>query len=503
MTVALAVVLACSSEEIITPDISAKKGGTFTVSAKVAQQLYSRADGDEENGESDIDDGIVKDGVYYLSYPLPTENNEYTLANVYFNNAGFDPQIGVVIDSQDKALTWVNIGGGATPNFYLDNVGKTGKETESSSETEIKFTEEYNPFKADLFDEKTNDLLWGEQSTTRYVNSVNFNLHHNMARIRVQVTVDRTNDVYEKLDLDKATVEISSINQNPLSYNRLTGLLQLKELNEDGDEDGNGDGNGNGNNYSDIYKTLTLVDPKKDAKKEWAKNWTDEENEQKVTYLTKDFVLPPQGLLTNENRPQLIIKFGDDGPEYTGILPHAMEIYDGTNYDENNKEIPYPAALYFLKEHILTIRTEITEDPPELAFMPVWVVKWVYKGEFDLEAHQAGIYTAQEFYKLIDYYNGTGLDGKSNEYQLVRYGHLVESTETPGEHWEFDFFSSVAIDYSEIHGKMVPGGEKKEFSFNTNNWTISVRNNGEEKAVTGQKLYEIVTCKSPSPSCSH
>lgn len=458
---ALAAVAACSSEEA--PVVPPEAGDTFTVTAEVARQLYSRAY--QESGD-------VKDGIYYLSYPLAAENS-YKIAKVTFNKKDeSNPEIGFVTDLDDsKELKWIDISQG-TPTFYLDNVAPDVATGEESTLTRIVFGND-NPYKAALFDKEngTNDLLWGTTTARHGFNTVDFELHHCMSRLRVEVTVDKTNEHFQDdLNLEGATVEISSIRQTPRAYNRFDGSLELDTL------------DASGSNYSEVYSTLTLVNPENDKLTWDGEPIVDKTNENKETYTTKDFVLPPQGLLGDANRPRLIITL-KNGRKYSGILPHAMLIGD------------YPVALYFLREHILTIRTVITEEPPELAFMPVWVVEWVDKGEFTVEGHQAGIYRPEEFYKLIDYYKSY------NEYHLPRYGRLVTEGEgeSATEKWRFDFFRTVTLEYGRIQGKMEL--QSKDFSFNFNGYAVYVQcpNESDPKQVDEQKLYNIVTGKESLP----
>lgn len=462
-----AIFSACSAEDM--PDINPSDDAELRITAEVAQQLHSRAYQVE---------GYVVGGTYYLSYPLNTTNNPYNVASVEFGKEGMNPAIGTVTVPPDKSLKWKDVGGGSTPTFYLDNV--VGP-FDDPALTKIKFSSENNPYKAGLYDEEngTNDLLWGEVTAQRDVKTVNFDLHHNMSRVKVQVTLNKNDEYGSDLTLDGATVEISSINQTPLSFNRLDGTLELPTIAAETDEE-----------YNRVYTPLTLVKyPRSDEEEgaegiiKWASEGTDENDTNIIEiYTSQDFVLPPQGLLENEHRPRLTITL-KNGTKYSGILPHAMEIEGGT-----------PAYLYFLPEHILTIRTVITEEPPLLSFMPVWVMKWVDKGEFDLEAHQAGIYRAEEFYKLIEYYE------KNNEYQLVRYGYLYTDEGSDEQRWNFDFFSGVTLEWSEIAGSMNKGDDtnKKDFSFYFNNYAVYIRSrnaNGiiETKRVNEKELYDIVT----------
>lgn len=450
----LAAIVACSSEE--TSIDNSEENGTFVVTAEVAQQVYLR----NYKGS-----GRVESGIYYLSYPQ-TDNITYNVASVDFAKEDGTPGIGVVTVPENKELKWESVGGGSTPTFYLDNV-KPELADDNSSSTEIILNDK-NPYKAGIFDQEegSNDLLWGTEIASRNDKNIKFDLHHNMSRVRVQITVDHTNELETgDIDLKNAKVYITSLVHKPISYNRLDGSLSL------GDDP--------------LYDSLTFVDPDIKAQS-WAKIETIPEKPLVEIYTTEDFVLPPQDLLEDERRPHLTIEL-ENGRIYSGILPHAMEVGDK---DNNHTEPSYPVALSFLKEHILTIRTIITEDPPELAFMPVWVVQWVDKGDFTIEAHQAGIYTKQEFGKLIEYYQA------NNEYQLTRYGRLVDDSDSPTneQKWIFDFFHSIELDYNTIHGAMKRTNGQKDFSFSFNNYTqYIIKDSNSPQPISESKLYNIVT----------
>lgn len=448
----LVAIVACSSEE--TSIDNSEENGTFVVTAEVAQQVYLR---------NYKESGRVESGIYYLSYPQ-TDNITYNVASVDFAKEDGTPGIGVVTVPENKELKWESVGGGPTPTFYLDNV-KPELADDNSSSTEIILNDK-NPYKAGIFDQEegSNDLLWGTEIARRNDKNIKFDLHHNMSRVRVQITVDHTNEQnIGDLDLDKAKVYITSLVHTPISYNRLDGSLSL------------------GDNPQ--YKSLEFVDPEIETLS-WAEIITEEPLVKR--YTTKDFVLPPQDLLEDERRPHLTIEL-ENGRIYSGILPHAMEVGDN---NPTHTEPSYPVALSFLKEHILTIRTIITEDPPELAFMPVWVVQWVDKGDFTIEAHQAGIYTEQEFGKLIEYYQA------NNEYQLTRYGRLVDVPDSPTneQKWIFDFFHSIELDYDVIHGAMERIKGQKDFSFSFNNYTqYIVKDSNSPQPISESELYNIVT----------
>lgn len=444
-----------------TPDV-----GNFASGLKVTARMA-----DYRSTRAYQDSGLVTSGKYTLSYPNTSKN--YTTATVDFDKeADVTPGLGIVTTNAGSELKWSDIGGSPV-TFYLDNVSadKFGRDMT------VEFTPDNNPFKAGLFDfeEGINDLLWGDKSVNTGTKSLGFDLHHYMSRVRVKVSVVHLENSVGEIDLEGATVSITNLYPTPVSYNREDGSLAL-------DTDG-------------PTATVTIVS------NENGHNWLsiDKSDPDNVVYTSQDIVLPPQSLAEDENRPRLEIVLAD-GDIYSGILPHAMLIDTGNGTDITSG---YPVTLAFLKEYILTIHTVITEEPPELAFMPVWVRDWVDKGEFTLEAHQSGIYTASEFYKLIDYYNSF------NEYQLVRYGYLTTPEDNPAskeKHWLFNFFSSVVLDYKDIFDKMKPGeevidkdtnevkGVTKDFTFSFNNYAVYVQNGDEETMVrvSEQQLYDIV-----------
>lgn len=445
---------ACTSEEAF-EEGETLLARTLRVTANVARNTHTRAYQDT---------GRVVNGKYYLAYP--NMSYQYAVATVDFDReSAASPGLGIVTTPAGTELKWSEIGGSPV-NFYLDNVPPQMDSLNTNGST-VTFRQE-NPFVAGVFDTigGTNDLLWGDKSVTRDTKSVSFDLHHNMSRLKVQVKVVHKDNSVADIDLSNATVKITNLFPRTLSYDRLTGSLALDTVSG--------------------MSPIAIVDPAR-SEYQWTRITDRDENPDTTTYFSPDIVLPPQALLENEERPQLVITIGDT--EYTGILPHAMMIAspDGT--------LNYPVTLSFLKEYILTIRTVITEEPPELAFMPVYVVGWVDKGEFTEEAHQSGIYTAPEFYKMIDYYE------KNNQYQLVRYGYLTVPKETNKPLWHFDFWSSVVLDYNEIYGKMHPGtdatnGQPSNFEFSYNNYTVYVQNGeGEQniKAVSETDLYKICT----------
>lgn len=432
-----------------------------SVYANIARHTYTKAYQDT---------GRVVNGVYYMAYPSSTNGQQYTLANVDFNlQSEQTPGLGIVTTRAGEELKWSEIGGSPV-NFYLDNVPPTF-DKDSLYGPIVKFSEDNNPFVAGLFNSTTgyNDLLWGDKTVSRDTKSLSFDLHHNMSRVKVQVKVAHLEKSSGDISLEGATVRITNLYPKTVSYDRTTGSLELDSV-------------------SDLAP-VTIVDPNKPSYN-WVEIIQPTPDVDTTTYLSPDIVLPPQALYEDENRPRLEIELST-GEVYSGILPYAMVIANPTD-----GSMTYPVTLSFLKEHILLIRTVITEEPPELAFMPVYVVDWVDKGEFTEEAHQSGIYTATEFYKLIGYYE---ID---NQYQLVRYGYISTDKTTGTKTWVFNFWSSVVLEYDEIVDSMEPGsvdrakGLPYDFTFNYNNYTIYVMKGGDEegkKSVRPEQLHNIVT----------
>lgn len=457
--VAASVMMSCSAkDDAAVPD--ADGGAAITVSAQVAREISSRAYQER---------GAVSDGVYYLTYNT-TVGSERAVATVDFQKPEA-PGMGIVTAPDGNELKWDMVGAGANPTFYLDNV-PLSLDANSNDKLNVTFPDDTNPFRAGLFDDRdgSNDLLWGSQQATRNDKRIDFDLHHNMSRVKVVVTTDEEFAEDSELDLTDAMVEITSLVHTPVSYSRIDGTLSLPE-----DPD---------------YEPLVMV-KSGDAELSWKTVETDDNNEALKVYTTKDFVLPPQRLLDNEARPRLRIEL-PNGRVYSGILPHAMEV---DYYPDDDDNVLYPATLSFLKEHILTIRTKITADPPQLEFMPVTVVEWVDKGSFTLAGNQAGIYTYADFMNLVANYE------TYNEFQLSRYGYVDGGT---GK-WRFNFWHSVSLIKSEIEGRMEVKGDKKDYEFVFNNYTNEIADSptSDPKILADEEgeqlLYDIVSGKSSNP----
>lgn len=431
--------------------LSETSSEALKVSAEVAQELHSRAYQAQ---------GTVTEGTYYMIYP--PQNGGNALATASFDGivAGTGTALVTAADGVNE-LTWNMVQNVPNPTFYLDNVSPSLGTISGNDPTVLTFDQSVNPFVAGLFDMVTgsNDLLWGSKQVGRGTKKINFDLHHYMARLVVEITADETYATEEgALDLNGATVYITQLIQTPSTFNRLDGTLGLGE--------------------NPTYEILMLVDPNSIS---WGDVTPNPEDTNLNVYTTQDFVVPPQTLLDDEYRPQLVIIL-NNGRTFSGYLPHAMNI-ELPGYDN-----PYPVALAFLRERILKIKTVISETPPELVFMPVEVIEWVDKGEFDFTARQAGIYKADDFYSLIENYVDY------NYINLFNYGYLDSNKD-----WVFNFFNSVTLDYNQIAGSMPVVDGKPNYSFVLSGYTVTIINDGNPYSVTGLQLKNIVSGTTSQP----
>ena len=376
--------------------------------------------------------GKVEFGTYYLTYSNPTSIPQYKTGTVnFYDGTGF-----VTTDAGEE-LTWNHVGfdqGGNSQSstFYLDNVAYS---SDDDSVTDIPLPT-HNPYIAGKFDyeEGTNDLLWGKQTVNRYIGNVPIQLHHSMAMVRVIVSVDASAEGSIVQDLQNATVEITNIISTPVSYNRLTGVLDLGD--------------------NPFYSSLTVTAP-------GSNSWTDiansDSNDKITVYTSPDMVLPPQDLTSGDLRPRLRISIPqEDGNSriFSGPLPRAMIV-------ENNDGSAVSENLSFKREHILTLRVNMDPELLELQFMPVTVIDWVNKGTYTLTGAQSAVFDDSDFMKMMVAYK----DGNWTE--LERYGYESGNT------WIFNIYGDLTLSEADIKGKM-PEKEDNPYQIKFNGQTITI-----------------------------
>lgn len=457
---AAAVLLSLTTGSCTTDETSGfKDDQPVIVSAYVTESALTRATTYDDHGS-------IKSGTYYLCYP--TSNAGTKTAEVVFKD-GYGEAI--VMRNQGK-LTWKQIGdGNSDRTLGLTNVSPEKHDKYDGStfyNNPIIFKDDEKQFLAGRYipygEENTNDILLASKSPYRpgtpqdhLSNYVHFELHHCMARVRVIVETRPNDASFDPLEglLENAKVDITNVVLKPYSFipyigdkTTFTNVVAIYPK----------DGTLDGCKFNDINLLNTLDD---DADKEWANMGNALDDDKKVVgqaFTTYDILLPPQQLRTDNDRPRLVITVQDDSKPngvktYSGILPHIM-------FDEQDNQL----SLEFLAEHLLTIRTVISNDPPELIFMPVKVVEWVDKGEYDLTAQQAGIYNEADFKDMMKYYN------EYNASKLLQYGYRKDNK------WVFNIFRNLVFNNDEIEGQMpVKKEEDRDYSFDFNTWfTVKV-----------------------------
>lgn len=452
-----AITSSCSQDDMEpTPPFGADQ--PILIGADIAKELSSRS--------SYLDQGDITTGIYYLMYTSKS-TSKYVLANVNFDLR--DDKYGIG-GGPEGDLAWAIIG---KTTFFMDNVPASLNKSTAVDKVTFVTNNPYvaGPVLPDTENEGSfiadNDLLWGTTTTTANASTINFEMHHVMSKVKIQITVDRTNAIGDEYDFDDAKVSITSLIHKPESYDRVTGEVA--------------------NAANPAYEDLVFVDRIEGHDGiGWASIDVDPDDPNIVTYTTYDFILPPQALKVDDSRPKLVINIKTpdypDGKTFSGYLPHAMEVeYPGI-------DDPYPANLAFLREHYLTIRTKLSKEPPELIFMPVWVYKWVDKLEHTVDGYQAGIYDEEEFLRLANYYEA--------DYSIMfrRFGKQMADGS-----WRFNLFGNMEFDIDEIWGTMKKTSNQPDYSFYLDNFfTITILDDGAVKyKLSGQQgadiFYQIVS----------
>lgn len=381
--------------------------------------------------------GPIIAGDYYLTYR--NSDNVADLAKVsFYDGVGY-------VTKNDISLDWNGVGENITDKntaiFILDNVPG-----EDQTEDCIVQFEENTPYQAGKFDTDggTNDLLWGVKQVARETPVINFDLHHCMSRILLEVTVEENSEILtEGLNLENAIAKISCLQLKPEKYNRLSGDLILPE--EIKSED------------------LVLVN----SENSWFDNEEITEDEIKKTiYKSYDFVIPPQELHVGENRPRLSITLKKNNGEevtYSGFIPNIMvrEEEDGTII---------PMTLSLLRGNVMTLHVRLSPEPLEIIFLPVTVAEWVDKGTFIIGAKQAEL-NDSNFSDFIEALN------RGEESELTKYGYKNSDGS-----WVFNIFKDFELKLSDISNKV---NSDLPFTFAMHNWTVNILDDN------GDILYEI------------
>lgn len=401
------------------------------------------------------EDGDIVSGTYYMTYHRHADPNTFGVCDVNFYD-----KVGVTTTSSGYELKWQDVGSlpyePTKTAFWLDNVPRVAGDPDAII---VPFTEDYNPFVAGEFDkvDGKNDLLWGyQQPLVDGSEKIRIGVHHYMSRVNVVVTVDNSHENAEAIDFTRGSVKITNVIHSGVSYNRTTGRIDL----------------GTAPEYNDLYLTKNG---------DWASITPDPEQTSKNSvfeFQSKNFVLPPQELLTNEDRPRLVLEVPQtDGSirTYSGVIPRMMLV--------NNT----PAPLAFDVEKNLTLKVKLSQDLLYIVSIYAYVQDWVDKGVHLVTGNQAGIYSEFDLQEMIAFYN----ELPDRQTELIHYGYLLDGK------WNFDVFENLEITASDYAGKMKSGPDF-EFDFTYHTLTI-IRSDGstvsystEETEQAAQAMYNLL-----------
>ena len=475
---------ACTDDDIKINDTPILSKDAISIGAKVEEALSTR---------TYIESGQVKAGKFLLTYPYYYSGQDaygyyrylFHYGDVTFGYQGQETTgfVNVGTPLAPKELVWSPTNAGTssddgifvwpanTPSpLVLDNfMCKAVLNTSNLVDSIVNITEKYpeNPYKAGIFDAEngTNDLLWGKELVKGGTDVINFNLSHRMTRLILNVIVEPDNSPQPDtqtltINLDNASVTLTDILLDPVSYRRLYGELlfqnRLSNVNDAVSSTISVD-------YKDFRLVRSEASDDRDTEDEngnlyqWAKV---EDNAGNKTYTTQDFVFVPQTLRQGTSlRPRIIIAVPQkdvneghnpgyelqDSIYFSGNIPVTMKMDNGDDIP------PSLQTLNFDPGKVITLTTKMKPGEMELEFAPVTVEPWVYKGTFYPSAKQSGIYTAEDLYSLIEYYKA------GNEYWLHKFGY-IENPDSPNEQWRFMINSgSLEFEVAQIIGKMIPG----------------------------------------------
>lgn len=420
--------------------------------------------------------GNITDGTFYFVFWRTTTKKYRTCEAIFGYFPDYPELANLQLPEFGKGVQWSDFST-SYRNIYLSNVGTSDYAIDNNAYLSMERDISGYDFNAGPYT-RENDLLWGENvwpssmMNKEYIFSVT--MHHVMSMVRVEVIVE--NSEFSDLDLSEATVELTDIAQKTSTFYRLTGEVTLSTKPED-------------------RGPMTLVDygvfadpgdtPDDSQNIPWANIGGYDPETGQATYLTGDFILPPQIPSDDATRSRIRVKVKDkDGAirSFSAPIPRLMEMEVA---NMGTQQTP----LRFLREKIMTIRCLITNEPPELIFYPVKVYNWVDVGHNQFTGYETGIYIADQFYQLIKDYSA--YSGSGSTEVLEKYGSV-----SPNGIWRFNIQRSITLEMSKISGMMTPGGNAS-FQFNLHDSTVTVINGLEKIELRGtegaETLYEIVT----------
>ena len=408
-----------------------RRTGTVRIGAYLEEATETRAQGA----------AAIQSGTYYMTYPNYSDRNTHSVCTVNFYDG-----VGVTTTSENKELKWTDVGSltydDTQTNFFLDNVAPPAGEPNA---TEILFTDAYHPFDAAVYagDKGYNDLLWGYAFIKLGASNtdINIGIHHYLSRVSVIVTVDNTLENTQAIDFEKGSVKITNVITKGKSYSRTTGSI----------------------NFADepVYEDLELA-----VEGDWGSVTPDETTSGITYYQTKNFVLPPQALRTDERRPRLVLDVPQpDGSirTYSGVIPRVMMV-DGS-----------PATMAFDKEKNLTLKVKISQDQLRIESIVAYVQNWVDKGTFLVSAYNGAINSYEDLLELIKLYP------EQDEDAIGAYG--FHHTYGGKNEWSFNILADLTINIEDVKGKMAE--PLPDFRFDLTSHTFTLINETGKEATFG------------------
>lgn len=323
-----------------------------------------------------VDDGGVESGTYYLTY----NSSGAKVCMVTFAASKGYP---LVSDNGIyQFLKWNDV----MPEkdgkylFTLDNLSnKDNPETVTLGEA----------YKAAPLNDKL-DIVWGKQTVEKGEESagVNFALSHRMSKISLEISVDASDIV---LDGKQVKITLTDVISEPATFNRTSGFVSVTGKQR--------------------LNVIELHNGKL--------------NQEDSKYTIPSWIFPPQDF-DGKNWPKLRIEFDDK--IYEGTLNHYM-------VQEGSLDTPVEMTGFESGLH-LTLKAKLskTTDEVELIFMPVWVRKWEEIDNIGIGAKQRGVYTEEDYARLVTAYNSDSQD----ENVLYEYGTKDDSGK-----WTFDLFRNI------------------------------------------------------------
>ena len=352
-----------------------------------------------------VDDGVVESGTYYLTY----NSSGAKVCMVTFADSKGYP---LVSDNGIyQFLKWNDV----TPvdgkyQFTLDNLSnKDNPETVTLGEA----------YKAAPLDGNSQlDIVWGKQTVEKGEESagVKFALSHRMSKISLEISVG-TSDI----NLDngiRATITLMNVISEPATFNRTSGAVSVA---------------GKQRSEIKLYEGVLTKDNFKNPIPSW--------------------IVPPQTFDSN-NWPKLRIVLGET--TYEGTLNHYM-VQEGKEGSAPVEMTGFESGLH------LTLRAKLskTTEKVELIFMPVWVRKWKEIDNIGIGAKQRGVYTKEDYERLVTAYN----EDPKDEKVLDEYG----TKDNASGKWTFFLFRNIGTD-EDVNN--MPKFKDDQFQITFNGYTV-------------------------------